>query len=80
LGLVQADLLHQNPRKHTIIGIFFDIFRFFTQQDFLPSLMGDGTNELNSVRRGKKYFEVGRLEQTRPNEPTKEGPLSFVVF
>jgi hypothetical protein len=40
---------------------------------------------------GKKYFVLGRLEQPRqnkgplyrhdkPNEPTKEGLLSFVLF
>ncbi len=45
----------------------------------------------NSVRWGKKYFVLFRLEQPRqnknllyehnkPNEPTKEGPLSFVLF
>ncbi len=45
----------------------------------------------NSVRWGKKYFVLGRLVQPRQdknllyrqdnsNEPTKEGPLSFVLF
>ncbi len=45
----------------------------------------------NSVRWGKKYFVLGRIEQPRqdknllyqqdqPNEPTKERPLSFVLF
>jgi hypothetical protein len=50
-----------------------------------------GINEFNKCRRGKNYFAEGRLEQPRqeknilylhdkPNEPTKEGPLSFVLF
>ncbi len=45
----------------------------------------------NSVRWGKKYFVLGKLEQLRqdknpfylldkPKEPTKEGLLSFVLF
>ncbi len=44
-----------------------------------------------SAVRKKKYFVLGRLEQPRqdknllywndePNEPIKEGPLSFVLF
>jgi hypothetical protein len=41
-------------------------------------LLGD------SLWRGKKYFVLGRLEQPsteqKPNEPSKEGPLSFVFF
>jgi hypothetical protein len=52
---------------------------------------GDKLIEKNSARRGKKYFVLGGLEQPRqdknplyrheePNEPTKEGPLSFVLF
>jgi hypothetical protein len=60
-----------------------------------PDCWGMGTTkiekELNSVQKGKIYFVFGRLEQPRqnkillyrhgkPNEPTKEGPLSFVLF
>jgi hypothetical protein len=65
-----------------------------TQQDCLPSLLGDrrwGQMNWNSVRRGRKYFVLGRLQQPRqeknllywhkdPNEPTKERPLLFVLF
>ncbi len=50
-----------------------------------------GQRNWNSVQGGKKYFVLGRLEQPRqnknllyrrdkPHEPTKEGPLSFVLF
>jgi hypothetical protein len=51
-----------------------------------------GTKEYwNSIRRWNKYFVPGRLEQPRqnknllsqhdkPNEPTEEGPFSFVLF
>jgi hypothetical protein len=52
-----------------------------TRPGCLPSLLGDR----------KKYLFLGRLEQPRqnknllyrhdkPNEPTKKGPLSFVLF
>ncbi len=50
-----------------------------------------GRKELKLCTVGKKYFVLGRLEQPRqnknllyrhdlPNEPTKKGPLSFVLL
>jgi hypothetical protein len=58
-----------------------------------PACWAMWTKELKYciVRWGKKYFILGRLEQPRqpkqfffqhdkPNEPTKEGPLSFALF
>ncbi len=50
-----------------------------------------GKRNWNSVRWGNKFFVLSRQEQLRqnenllyqhdkPNEPTKEGPLSFVLF
>jgi hypothetical protein len=46
-----------------------------------------GTKELKKCAVRKKYF-MGRLEQPRqnkisnekPNEPTKKGPISFVLY
>jgi hypothetical protein len=56
-----------------------------------PACWAMGTNELKMVYDEEKYFELGRLGQPRrdtnllyrhdkPNEPNKEGPLSFVVL
>jgi hypothetical protein len=55
--------------------------------------MGDGDKGIEIVcgEVKKKYFVLGRLEQPKqnknlsyrhdkPNRPTKEGPLSFVLF
>ncbi len=54
--------------------------------------MGGGDKKIEIVYgEEKKYFVLGRLEQPRrnknllyqhdkPNEPTKEGPPSFVLF
>jgi hypothetical protein len=50
-----------------------------------------GTNELKFCKVKKKYFELGRIEQLRreknilylhdkPKEPTKEEPLTCVLF
>jgi hypothetical protein len=50
-----------------------------------------GTKVFELCSEEKKYFVLGRIEQPRqtknlmyqhdkPNEPTKEGPLSFVFF
>ncbi len=63
-----------------------------TQHGCLPSLLGDGDKGQfkYSVQWGKVYV-LDRLEQTRqnknllywhdkPNKPTKEGLLSFVLF
>jgi hypothetical protein len=54
-----------------------------TRHDWFPNLLGDGKTE-------SKLCTVGGLEQPRqgrnllywleePNEPTKEGPLSYVL-
>jgi hypothetical protein len=63
-----------------------------TQHGCLPSLLGDGDKIIEKVYgEEKKCFVLGRLEQPRqnknilyrhdkPNEPTKEKPLSFVLF
>ncbi len=63
-----------------------------TQHGCLPRLLGDGAKRIEIVYgEEKKYFVLGRLEQPRenrnllyrhdkPNEPTKEGFLSFVLF
>ncbi len=59
-----------------------------TRHGWLPSLLGTGDTRIISVRWGK-LFILSWLEQSRqsknllyrhgkPNEPTKEGPLSFV--
>ncbi len=66
--------------------------RQVAQHGCLPSLLGHGDKRIEIVYgEGKEYFVPGRLEQPRqnknllywhdrPNEPTKEGPLSFVLF
>jgi hypothetical protein len=57
----------------------------------VPSLLGDGDKGIEIVSVREKYFVLGRLEQPRQNknllywhdkrdEPTKKGPLSFVLF
>ncbi len=63
-----------------------------TQHGCLPRLLGDGDKRNgNSVVRKKIFCTGHRLEQPRqnknllyrhdkPNEPTKKGPLSFVLF
>jgi hypothetical protein len=68
------------------------IRRQATEHDCLHSLLGDGEKLSESVRgQGKKCFVLGRLELPRrdnnplyghdkPIEPTKEEPLSFVLF
>jgi hypothetical protein len=67
------------------------IMRQATQHDCLPSLLGDGCQWSEIVHRRNKYFGLGRLEQSRldknllyrhdePHEPTKEGPLSYVLL
>jgi hypothetical protein len=55
-------------------------------------LLGDWDKEIEiECGEEKKYFVLGRLEQPRqnknflyrhdkPNEPSKKGPLSFVLF
>jgi hypothetical protein len=61
-----------------------------TQHGCLPSLLGDAWGQRKSRAR-KKYFVLGQLEQPwlkkkllyrqdKPNESTKEGPLSCVLF
>jgi len=56
-----------------------------------PACWATGTNKLEKCTMRKKYFVLDRLEQPRPdknllyrhdktNEPTKEGPLSFVLL
>ncbi len=65
-----------------------------TWQDCLPSLLGDGDKLIEIVYgEEKEYFVQGRLQGTavkagqkylvpswhdEPNEPTNEGPLSYV--
>jgi len=69
------------------------IKRQATRQDCLPSLLGYGDKwiEIMYGVEKNKYFVLGRLEQPRqdknnlyrhdqPNEPTMEGPLSFVLL
>ncbi len=62
-----------------------------TQHGCLPNLLGDRDKGIEIVYGGEIYFVLGRLEQLRqnknllyrydmPNEPTKEGTLSFVLF
>ncbi|MFO0001806.1 MAG: hypothetical protein ACK559_11820, partial [bacterium] len=57
----------------------------------MPSLLGDGDKGIEIVSVREKYFVLGRLEQPRqnknllyrhdkPSEPTREGPLSCVLF
>jgi hypothetical protein len=57
----------------------------------LRSLLGDGYKGMEIVHGEEKYCVLGRLEQPRqnknlyyrygkPKEPTKEGPLSTVLF
>jgi hypothetical protein len=62
--------------------------RQVTQHGCLPSLLGDGDKNWNSVRFGK-IFSPGptraakaeqKNRQNKPIEPTKEEPLSFVLF
>jgi len=61
-----------------------------TQPGCLPSLLSDGNRGMEIVY-GEKNFVLGRLEQPgqnknilyrhdKPNEPTKEGTISFVLF
>jgi hypothetical protein len=61
------------------------------QHDCLPSLLGYGDKGIEIVYSEGKYFALGQLERPRqnknllywqdnPNEPTKEEPLSFVLF
>jgi hypothetical protein len=55
------------------------------------ALLGDGDKGIETVYGEEKIFVLGRLEQprqnknlfyrhNRPHEPTKKGPLSFVLF
>ena len=57
-----------------------------------PACWAMGQKNWNGVRWGEKYFVMGQPKQPRaeqnsivprhdkPNEPTKDGPLSFVLF
>ncbi len=67
------------------------IKRHAAQHDCLPSLLGDEVIELNSEQWEKKIFVSGQLEQStqdknlmyrhkKPNKPTKDGPLSYVLL
>ncbi len=80
---VNASLFHSQAETHTK--------RQATQHGCLPSLLGDGDKGIKIVYGEEKIFGTGRLEQLRlnrnllyrygkPNEPTKEGPLTFVLF
>ncbi len=82
---VRKNLNYVQPETHTK--------RQAAQHGCLSSLLGDGDKGIEIVYGGaeKKYFVPGRLEQPRQNrnllyrhdkpyEPTKEGPLSFVLF
>ncbi len=62
-----------------------------TQHGCLPSLLADEDKRIEKVQVRKKYFVLGRPVQPRqnknvlywpdkPNEPIKEGPLSFALF
>jgi hypothetical protein len=63
-----------------------------TQHDCLSCLPGDGSKGIGTMYcLGNKFFLPGRLEQPwqnknlfyqhdKPNKPTKEGPLLFVLF
>jgi hypothetical protein len=72
------------------IGIVRETYfkRQATRHDCLPSLLGDGENELKWCTVRKKCFVLGRLEQPRHEKiilywsrgPTKKGPLSHVIF
>jgi hypothetical protein len=81
MGMGKVTVYHRHTHKKT------------GDPAWLPAQLGGRWRQMNwnSVRRGKKYFVLGPLEQPRhdknlmyrhdePNEPTKEGPLSFVFF
>ncbi len=62
--------------------------RQLTQHGCLPSLLGVGPKSIEIVcGEEKKYFVLGRVQNKnlfyrhdKPTEPTKKGPLSFVLF
>ncbi len=81
---LQDALSPPTPETHTK--------RQVTQQYCSPGLLGDGDKRIEIVYTVRKtYFVLGRLEQPRqdknllyphdkPNEPTMEGSLSFLLF
>jgi len=75
----------RNPEKHNN--------RQAARHDCLPRLLGDGDTKSKKVCGEKKIFRTGLtiVEQPKqdknllkrhhePKEPTKEGPLSLVLF
>jgi hypothetical protein len=71
--------------------VLFDRRIQSTQHGCLPSLLVDGGKRIEKVYSEEKKFALDQLEQPRlnknllywhdkPKEPTKEGPLSFVLF
>jgi hypothetical protein len=53
--------------------------------DCLPSLLGDGDKEMKIMYGEEKIFYTRPTRATKaghvePNEPTEEGPFSFVLF
>jgi hypothetical protein len=67
------------------------IKRKATQQGCLPSLLGDGVKGIEIVYGEEKIFCTGPtraaeakqkslVRHNKPNKPTREGSLSFVLF
>ncbi len=83
-----CSLLYYVP--HLLCFLETHIKRQATRHDCLPSLLSDGDKWIEIVY-SKENNIFGRLKQPRqdknllyrheePSEPTKEGPLSFVLF
>jgi hypothetical protein len=81
--------LYRKERKIKIIIII--IKRQATRHDCLPIWLGDGEKRIAIVYGKEKNVLLGRQEQPRkdknllywldkPEGPTKEGPLSFVLL